>query len=180
MCRLLKLRTRWGSTASSRPRKWPEARRILPRATWKFRLSATDASPEEFVDGHVAGEKRQAVGQLEDPLVQGAAVPHPGAAQRRLVNQLQRQAWSHAFRLCPVQPHTKSQAPKRSNSGTSSQMPAKFPMTLSARNCRTPYSMLRGSHGMGLVRFSVGPDLDGRLRIRAVTIEFFFEGRTSR
>jgi len=32
-------------------------------------------------------------------------------------------------------------------------MPARFPTTLSARNCRTPYSMLRGSQGMGLVRF---------------------------
>ena len=32
-------------------------------------------------------------------------------------------------------------------------MPARFPMTLSARNCRTPYSMLRGSQGTGLVRF---------------------------
>ena len=34
-------------------------------------------------------------------------------------------------------------------------MPARFPMTLSARNCRTPFSMLRGSHGTGLVRFWV-------------------------
>ena len=50
------------------------------------------ASPEQLVDGHVAGEERQAVGQLEDPLVQGAAVPQPGAAQRRLMDQLQRQA----------------------------------------------------------------------------------------
>ena len=55
--------------------------------------------------------------------------------------------------LCPVQPQTRSQAPRRSNSGTSSQMPARFPMTLSARNCRTPCSMLRGSQGTGLVRF---------------------------
>ena len=53
------------------------------------------ASPEQLVDGHVAGEERQAVGQLEDPLVQCAAVPQPGAAQRRLMDQLQRQAWSH-------------------------------------------------------------------------------------
>ena len=56
------------------------------------------AGPEQFVDGHVAGEERQAVGQLEDPLVQGAAVPQPGAAQRRLVDQLQRQARFHALR----------------------------------------------------------------------------------
>ena len=52
----------------------------------------------------------------------------------------------------PVQPHTRSQAPNRINSGASSQTPARFPMTLSARNCRTPYSMLRGSHGIGLMR----------------------------
>ena len=37
------------------------------------------AGAEELVDGHVAGEERQAVGQLEDPLVQGTAVPQAGA-----------------------------------------------------------------------------------------------------
>ncbi len=64
------------------------------------------------MDGHVAGEERQAVGQFEDLLVQGAAVPQPGAAQRRLMNQLQRQAWSHTWGFCPVQPHTKSCGPQ--------------------------------------------------------------------
>ncbi len=48
-----------------------------------------------------------------------------------------------------------AEAPRRSNSGTSSHKPARFPVTLSARNCRTPVSMLRGSQGMGLVRFLV-------------------------
>jgi len=52
-------------------------------------------SPKEFVDGCVAGKKRQSVGQLKDPLVQGAAVPQSGTAQCRLVKQLQRKAWSH-------------------------------------------------------------------------------------
>ena len=75
----------------------------------------------------------------------GTAPPRESAATPGVVPRV----WG----LCPVQPHTRSQAPKRSNSGTSSQMPARFPMTLSARNCRTPCSMLRGSHGMGLVRF---------------------------
>ncbi len=50
------------------------------------------AGAEELVDGHVAGEERQAVGQLEDPLVQGTAVPQAGATQRSLVDELQRQA----------------------------------------------------------------------------------------
>ena len=44
------------------------------------------------MDGHVTRKKRQTAGQLEDPLVQSAAMPQSGAAQRRLVNQLQRQA----------------------------------------------------------------------------------------
>ena len=35
------------------------------------------AGPEELVDGHVAGEERQAVGRLEDPLVQGTSVTQP-------------------------------------------------------------------------------------------------------
>ncbi len=56
------------------------------------------AGAEELVDGHVAGEERQAVGQLEDPLVQGTAVPQAGATQRRLVDELQRQARPHAQR----------------------------------------------------------------------------------
>ena len=131
------------------------------------------AGPEQVVDGGVGGQERQAVGHLEDPLVQGAAVPQPGAAQRRLVDQLQRQPRFHALGRLPVQPHTRSQAPSRSNSGTSSQMPARFPMTLSARNCRTPCSMLRGSQGTGLLRVRVVSGLDGRLRAGAVAMEFF-------
>ena len=80
----------------------------------------------------------------------------------------------------PVQPHTRSQAPSRSNSGASSHTPARLPMTLSARNCRTPFSMLRGSQGMGLVRVLVACVSSGGLRIGAVAIEFFFEGHTFR
>ena len=43
------------------------------------------ASPEQLVDGHVAGEERQAVGQLEDPLVQvcGGAAARCGTAPPR-------------------------------------------------------------------------------------------------
>ena len=45
ICRLLKLRTRWGSTASTRVWKWPEARRSLPKVTWRRWLSATVRAP---------------------------------------------------------------------------------------------------------------------------------------
>jgi hypothetical protein len=38
------------------------------------------------MDGHVTREKRQAVGHLEDSLVQSAAVPQSGAAQCRFSN----------------------------------------------------------------------------------------------
>ena len=42
-------------------------------------LAVSDSSsPEELVDGHVAGEERKAVGQLEDLLVQAAAQPQAG------------------------------------------------------------------------------------------------------
>ena len=57
----------------------PEARRILPKATWRRRLSATVRAPRRSWTA-VGGEERQTVGQLEDPLVQGATVPQPGAA----------------------------------------------------------------------------------------------------
>ena len=61
----------------------------LAQGDLKSQAVGHGAGPEKFVDGHVAGEERQAVGQLEDLLVQGAAVPQPSAAQRRLVDQLQ-------------------------------------------------------------------------------------------
>ena len=46
---------------------------------------------EQVVDGTIGGQERQPVDHLEDPLVQGAAVPQPGAAQGGLVDQLQGQ-----------------------------------------------------------------------------------------
>jgi hypothetical protein len=47
----------------------------LAEGRLKAQTVGDGAGAEELVDGHVAGEKRQAVGQLEDPLVQGTAVP---------------------------------------------------------------------------------------------------------
>ena len=55
------------------------------------------SSPEKFVDGHVGGKERQAVGQLEDVLVQAAAEPQAGDAERRLVDELQSQPRLDAF-----------------------------------------------------------------------------------
>ena len=43
---------------------------------------------EKVVDGHIGGEEREAVGQLEDLLVQAAAQPQSGDAERRLVDEL--------------------------------------------------------------------------------------------
>ena len=51
----------------------------------------------------------------------------------------------------PVQPHSKSQVPRRKCSAANSQSPSKLPWTLSANNCRTPRSRLTGSHGLSRV-----------------------------
>ena len=180
MCRLLKLRTRWGSMASSRPWKWPEARRILPRATWRSQAVGDRASPEQLVDGHVAGEERQAVGQLEDPLVQGAAVPQPGAAQRRLVDQLQRQARPHALRALSRPAAHQVPGPQAEQFGD--QQPDAGQVSHDLVGEELSHAVLDAPRVArdGLGALLGGPDLDRRLRARAVAIEFFFEGRTPR
>ena len=138
------------------------------------------AGREEFVDGHVAGEKRQAVGQLEDPLVQGAAVPQSGAAQRRLVNQLQRQAWSHALRALSGPAAHQVPGPQAEQLGD--EQPDAGQVSHDLVGEKLSHAVLDAPRitrdGLGAI--PVRPDLDGRLRARAVAIEFFFEGRTSR
>ena len=138
------------------------------------------AGPEQLVDGHVAGEERQSVGQLEDPVVQGAAVPQPGAAQRRLMNQLQRQAWPHGLRLLSRPAAHQVPGPQAEQLGDQQPDAGQVPRGLIGE--KLPHAMLdtprvaRDWLGTSLS----GPGLDRRLRSRAVAIEFFFEGRTSR
>ena len=45
-------------------------------------------SREKPVDGHIGGEERQAIGQLEDVLVQAATQPQAGDAECRLMDEL--------------------------------------------------------------------------------------------
>ena len=78
--------------ASSRASKWPEARRILPKATWKSLTVDYRSSGEEIVNGRITRQEGQAVGQLEDVLVQRATVPQACGAQSCLVDQLKCQA----------------------------------------------------------------------------------------
>ena len=138
------------------------------------------AGREEFVDGHVAGEERQAVGQLEDPLVQGAAVPQPGAAQRRLVDHLQRQARSHA--IGPLSGPAADQVPGPQAEQLGDEQPDAGQVPHGLVGEELSHAVLdapriaRGGPGA----IAVGPGLDGRLRCRAVAVEFFFEGHTSR
>ena len=135
---------------------------------------------EELVDGHVAGEERQAVGQLEDPLVQGAAVPQAGAAQRRLVDQLQRQARPHAFRALTGPAAHQVPGPQAEQLGD--QQPDAGQVSHDLVGEELSHAVLDAARIArdGLGALPVRPDLDGRLRARAVAIEFFFEGRTSR
>ena len=137
-------------------------------------------SREKLVDGHVAGEKRQAVGQLEDPLVQGAAMPQPGAAQRRLVNQLQRQAWSDALRS--LSGPTAHQVPGPQTQQLGDQQPDAGQVSHDLVGEKLSHPVLDAPRitGDGLGASLGGPDFDGRLRARAVAIEFFFAGHTSR
>ena len=132
------------------------------------------------MDGHVAGEKRQAVGQLEDPLVQGAAVPQAGAAQRRLVNQLQRQARFHSLRALSRPAAHQVPGPQAQQLGD--EQPDAGQVSHDLVGEKLSHAVLDAPRitGDGFGAFLGGPYLDGRLRARAVAIEFFFEGRTSR
>ena len=136
--------------------------------------------PEQLVDGRVAGEERQAVGQLEDPLVQRAAMPQPGAAEGRLVDQLQRQPRPHAPRPLPGPAADQVPGPQAEQLGDQQPDAGQVPHHLVGEEL--PHAVLdaprvaRDGLGAGLTR----PGLDGRLRPRAVAVEFFFEGRSPR
>ena len=138
------------------------------------------AGREKFMHGHVAGEKRQAIGQLEDPLVQGAAVSQSGTAQRRLVNQLQRQARSHAIRV--LSRPAADQVPGAQAQQLGDQQPdaGQVPHDLVGEKLSHPVLDAPRITRSGFGAIPVRPDVDGRLSSRAVAVEFFFAGHTSR
>jgi len=137
------------------------------------------SSPEEIVDGAVAGEERQAIGQREDLLVHGVAVPHAGGAESRFVDQLQRQTrlntigalcGPRADQIPGTQPqHFGGKQPDASQVAhdlVSEQLAhAAFAAPWVTGDSRRP--------PLGGLR------LQRLLGIRAVAIEFFFEGHTS-
>jgi len=132
------------------------------------------------MDSHVAGEERQAVGQLENPLVQGAALPQSGAAQRRLMDQLQRQAWSHMLGALPGPAAHQVPGPQAQQLGDEEPDAGQVSHGLVGEKLSHPALDAPGITGDGLGALAVGPHLDRGLRARAIAVEFFFEGRTPR
>jgi hypothetical protein len=61
------------------PPKITRGTAYLAQRNLKVQAVGDGSGAEEFMDGHVGGEERQSVGQLKDPLVQGAAVSQSGA-----------------------------------------------------------------------------------------------------
>ena len=104
----------------------------------------------------------------------------PGAAQRRLMNQLQRQAWSHTLGALSrpaahqiPDPQAEQLGNKQPDTGQVSHglVSKELSHTVldAPRITRDEFGALPGrSH------------LDRLFRARAVAIEFFFEGRTPR
>jgi hypothetical protein len=132
------------------------------------------------VDRDVAGEKGQAVGQLEDPLVQGSTVPQSGAAQRCLMNQLQRQAWAHT--LGGLFGPAAHQVPSPQAEQLGDEEPDTSQVTREFVGEKLSDSVLDAAR-IAWDRFgalSAGSNFDDLLRAWAVAIEFFFEGRTPR
>ena len=138
------------------------------------------ASRQQFMDGHVTREKRQTVGHLEDSLVQSAAVPQSGSAQRRFLNELKGEAWSHLFRA--LSGPTADQVPHPQAEQLGDEQPDARQVSHDLVGEELSYAVLNAArirwNRLGAI--SLGLDLDGRFRARAVTVEFFFEGRSPR
>ncbi len=138
------------------------------------------SSAQELVNGAISRQEGDAVGQLEDVLVHGATVPQTGGAQSRFVDQLQRQA--RLDTIGPLRGPRADQVPSTQPEQFGSQEPNASQVShdlVGEKLAHAPFDALGvagdgGRPGLGALR------LKSWLGVRAVTIEFFFEGRTPR
>jgi hypothetical protein len=138
------------------------------------------SSAEEVVNGAIRRQEGQAVGQLEDVLVHCAAVPQAGGAQSRFVDQLQRQAWLDP--IGPLRGPRADQVPGTQPEQFGGQQPNASQVSHDLVGEELAHAAFDaswvagdgGRPGLGGLHFQRW------LGVRAVSIEFFFEGRTPR
>jgi hypothetical protein len=138
------------------------------------------SSAQELVNGAISCEERDAVGQLEDVLIHGAAVPQTGGAQSRFVDQLQRQARLDTIR--PLRGPRADQVPSTQLEQFGSQEPNASQVSHDLVGEQLAHAAFdtSGITGNGGRPGLCSLRLNNWLGIRAVAIEFFFEGRTLR
>jgi hypothetical protein len=136
-------------------------------------------SAQQFVDGHVGGEKGEAIGKLEPTLAERTTGADAGHAERGFVDQLQRQPWLEVLPT-PPRPATE-EVPNTQAKQLGDEQPETDQVT---RNFIGQALANTAFQAFGIRRHRLDSELAGlrgsRLRDRAVAIEFFFEGRTSR
>ena len=138
------------------------------------------SSTEKFVDGHIGGKERQAVGQLEDVLVQAAAEAQAGDTEGRLVDELESQPRFDSFGFFPSPAADQVPGPQPEQFWGEQPQPGQVTHDLVGKelsNSMFDAEWVAGDGfgaGLGGLRFQRG------LRVGAVAIEFFFEGHTFR
>jgi hypothetical protein len=137
---------------------------------------------QELVDGGVAGDKRQAVGDLEAALAQAAAIAHPGDAQGRLVDQLEGQPRLN-LRGGLARPSAE-QVPSAQAEVFGHQEPEADQRAADLIGQELPHGPLEagriGPFDAPLAVGALGLDLGGGAGPGAERVEFFFAGRTRR
>jgi hypothetical protein len=136
--------------------------------------------PQQLVNGLVGGQERQALQQAEAGLGQRAHGTQPRDAQRRLVNQLQGQAWLDPVGGLPAP--AQQQVPGAQAEVLRHQQPQPQVGTTDLVGQELPdtaFQALRVTPGRAVVR----PAHDHRhirLRVRLAAVEFFFVSRSVR
>jgi hypothetical protein len=130
--------------------------------------------------GHVRSEEGKAVGQAEDSVAQAAVKPQTGKAKSGLVDELQGQAWFNALGTT-VGPTTE-EVPDPQAEHLGDEQPKACEVAGDLVRQELPHAGLDAAWitGHGLAPGLAGLCFDGRLRMWAVTIEFFFEARIPR
>ena len=136
-------------------------------------------SGQQFVDGHVGGEKGEATGKLESTLAERTTGADAGHAESGFIDQLQRQPWLDVL-PAPPRPATE-EIPSTQAEQLGDEQPEADQVT---GNFIGQALANAAFQALGIRRHRLDSDLaglrDNRLRDGAVAIEFFFEGRTCR